>query len=48
MLAAAFQGAMFSLTRTFASRTQQKAAGVLAELVDLFFVGVERRASGRR
>jgi len=48
MLAAAFQGAMFSLTRTFASRTQQKAAGLLAELVDLFFVGVERRASGRR
>jgi AcrR family transcriptional regulator len=48
MLAAAFQGAMFNLTRTFASTTQQKAAGVLAELVDLFFVGVERRANGRR
>ena len=42
LLAAAFQGALFNVTRTFSLTTSRKADAMLTELVDLFFDGVER------
>ena len=40
--AAAFQGALFNVTRTFALTPTAKADGVLAELVDVFVLGLTR------
>lgn len=44
LLTVAFQGALFNVTRTFALTTNREADRVLAELVDLFFLGIERHA----
>jgi AcrR family transcriptional regulator len=43
--AAAFQGALFNVTRTFALTPTAKAEAVLDELVDVFVLGFERRAA---
>jgi AcrR family transcriptional regulator len=43
--AAAFQGALFNVTRTFALTPTAKAEAVLTELVDIFVLGFERRAA---
>ena len=42
LLAVAFQGALFNVTRTFTLTPSRKSQAVLGELVDLFFRGVER------
>jgi AcrR family transcriptional regulator len=42
LLAVAFQGALFNVTRTFVLETKKNAAAVLSELVDLFFKGIGR------
>jgi AcrR family transcriptional regulator len=42
LLAVAFQGALFNVTRTFVLETKKNAAAVLSELVDLFFQGIGR------
>ncbi len=39
--AAAFQGALFNVTRTFSRTTSRRSGAVLAELVDVFVRGVE-------
>jgi AcrR family transcriptional regulator len=41
LLAAAFQGALFNVMRTFSLTTNRKAVTILAELVDRFFDGIE-------
>jgi AcrR family transcriptional regulator len=43
LFAAAFQGALFNVTRTFSLTASRKSHAVLAELVDLFFLGIEKR-----
>jgi AcrR family transcriptional regulator len=42
LLAVAFQGALFNATRMYSLTPSRKSNRVLAELVDLFFRGVER------
>jgi AcrR family transcriptional regulator len=42
LLAAAFQGALFNVTRTFAPRPGRRSEAILAEVVDLLFRGVGR------
>jgi len=42
LLAAAFQGALFNVTRTFAPRRGRRSEAILAEVVDLLFRGVGR------
>jgi AcrR family transcriptional regulator len=41
LLAAAFQGALFNVTRTFSLTTSRKSAAALTELVDVFVRGIE-------
>ena len=41
LLAAAFQGALFNVTRTFSLTTSRKAAAALTELVDVFVRGID-------
>ena len=43
LLAAAFQGALFNVTRTHALTASQRSAPILAELVEVFFTAVEGR-----
>ena len=47
LLAAAFQGALFNVTRTFSLTTSRKAAAALAELVDVFVRGIDTASSVR-
>ena len=42
LLAVAFQGALFNVTRTFGLDTKRKPTAMLTELVGLFFQGIER------
>ena len=42
LLAVAFQGALFNVTRTYSLTASRKSIGLLTELVDLFFRGIER------
>jgi AcrR family transcriptional regulator len=42
LLAVAFQGALFNVTRTFSLAANRKSDGVLTDLVDLFLRGVGR------
>jgi len=42
LLAAAFQGALFNVTRTFAPRPGRRSEAILAEVVDLLFRGIGR------
>jgi AcrR family transcriptional regulator len=42
LLAAAFQGALFNVTRTFALTPSRRSQAILAEVVDLLFRGVGR------
>lgn len=48
VLAAAFQGALFNVTRTFALTSSRKSAAALAELVDVFVRGIETTPSVSR
>lgn len=43
LLAIAFQGALFNVTRTVSWTASRKSEAVLAEVVGLFFLGIERR-----
>jgi AcrR family transcriptional regulator len=43
LLAVAFQGALFNVTRTFSLTASRRSHAVLAEVVDLFIHGIEAR-----
>jgi hypothetical protein len=48
LLAAAFQGALFNVTRTFSLTTSRKSAAALTELVDVFVRGIETAEAVKR
>jgi AcrR family transcriptional regulator len=48
LLAAAFQGALFNVTRTFALTPSHRSDAILAELVDVLVLGIEGRSTPSR